>query len=101
MPAKRRATKAHDRGRFPEFCDRQLLEGPDLLIAGAGYFDLVQSKPAYLDQAEPGEREIILSAMRFDWQRKRDRLLSAWNGPGQPWAQNAFDDDAPEGGSNG
>lgn len=90
MPIKRRIDKGHFRGRFPDLCDRQLIEGPDLLLAGAGYFDLVPSKPACLDQCEPGEREIILEAMRADWQRKRERLLATWRGPGLPWAAQEF-----------
>ena len=90
MPVKRRTAKAYDRGRFSEVCDRQLLEGPDLLLAGVGYFDLVPSKPACLDQCEPGEREIFPEAMRADWRRKRERLLAVWRGPGLPWAAREF-----------
>lgn len=91
MPVKRRLGKGHFRGRSPDFCDRQLLEGPDLLLAGVGYFDLVPSKPACLDQCLPGERETIIEAMRHDWQRKRDRLLSQWKGRGLPWAAKEFE----------
>lgn len=91
MPVKRRSTKSHARGRFPEFCDQQLLEGPDLLLGGVGYFGIVPSLPAYLDQCQPGEREVILEAMRSDWQRKREKLLAQWKGPGLPWAQKEFE----------
>lgn len=91
MPIKRRSTKSHDRGRFPEFCDRQLLEGPDLLLAGVGYFDLVPSLPCCLSDCKPGEREVIIEAMRADWGRKRDRLLAQWRGPGMSWAQMEFE----------
>jgi hypothetical protein len=95
MPVKRRASKSRS---IDDLQIQELQEGPGTcLLAGMGYY-----QPRFGPGAIPGEsggffwelpadgQARILGRMRDDWERHRELVMAAWQGPGLPWAAREF-----------
>lgn len=84
MPVKSRLPK----GRIiDDFKRQQLIEGPDLQLAGVGYFAPYNAS-SMADCTDEQQAE-IMEAMRADWQRIGSRIIADCENT--TWAARMFD----------